>query len=149
MHKRAASAEATKRVASAEAATHPDYRHAVVFASAERAVYNECFDGGWPDAPHRTLLNSTLTTWERRGRPAAPGRPGEGETIAVGARGEEHRRYSSVAPAEGMVGRIEAMALYAGQSAGLIADCPPAARLVREISQQAERILHSGAPTAY
>jgi len=131
----------TRFVASSEAAAHPDYQRAVAAASAEDAVYSGCFDGGWPDAPHRTLVNSTLRTWERAGRPSAPRRPGESDIVAVGARGEEHRRYSSVAPLASMTGEIESMALYAGQSAGVVDGCRPAAELVAEITAQAERIL--------
>ncbi len=131
----------TRFAASQEAATHPDYLRALVAASGEEAVYNECYDGGWPDAPHRTLLNSTLKAWDQAGRPLTHERPGEGDVVATDGRGREHCRYSSVAPVTDTSGEIEAMALYAGQSTGLVADCPPAGSLVREIAAEADRLL--------
>jgi hypothetical protein len=46
-------------------------------------------------------------------------------------------------PVPGMTGDVEAMALYAGQSVGLIHDVVPAARIVAAVASQAARILAS------
>jgi hypothetical protein len=42
-----------------------------------------------------------------------------------------------------MAGDLEAMALYAGQSVGLIHEVAPAARIVAAVASQAARILAS------
>ncbi len=44
----------------------------------------------------------------------------------------------------GMTGELEAMALYAGQSVGLIHEIAPAARIVAAVATQAARILAHG-----
>ncbi len=71
----------TRFVMSAEAPALPPYRDRLAAADATSTVYSSVFDGGWPDAPHRTLRNSTIEMWEAAGRPPPGERPGEGETI--------------------------------------------------------------------
>jgi NAD(P)H-dependent flavin oxidoreductase YrpB (nitropropane dioxygenase family) len=125
----------------AEAATHEVYRRHVLAAAPQDAVYTRCFDGGWPDAAHRVIRNSTITDWEAAGCPAAQGRPGEGEVVAADRRGRPHLRYGDMIPAPGMTGDLEAMAMYAGQCVGLIHDVAPAAQIVASVASQAARIL--------
>jgi NAD(P)H-dependent flavin oxidoreductase YrpB (nitropropane dioxygenase family) len=131
----------------AEAATHEVYRRQVLAAAPQDAVYTRCFDGGWPGAAHRAIRNSTITEWEAAGCPAAPGRPREG-VVATDRRGGSYLRYGDMMPMPGMTGDLEAMALYAGQSVGLIRDAAPAARIVAEIASQAARILAGFGPKA-
>jgi NAD(P)H-dependent flavin oxidoreductase YrpB (nitropropane dioxygenase family) len=126
-----------------EAATHEVYRRQVLAAAPQDAVYARCFDGGWPDAAHRVIRNSTISDWEAAGCPAAPGRPGEGAVVATDRRGRPQLRYGDMIPVPGMTGELEAMALYAGQSVGLIHEVAPAARIVAAVASQAARILAS------
>jgi NAD(P)H-dependent flavin oxidoreductase YrpB (nitropropane dioxygenase family) len=58
-----------------EANAHSEWRRAIQAATETSTVHTTLFDRGWPDAPHRTLRNSTVHAWERAGRPAAPDRP--------------------------------------------------------------------------
>jgi NAD(P)H-dependent flavin oxidoreductase YrpB (nitropropane dioxygenase family) len=131
----------TRFLTATESATHEVYRKRVVDAGPQAAVYTRCFDGGWPDAPHRAIRNSTLDAWEAAGQPPAPDRPGEGEVVATDRRGGRHLRYDDMIPMPGMAGDLEAMALYAGQSVGLVHDVVPAARIVEAIALQAARVL--------
>lgn len=64
----------TRFLTATEASTHEIYRTQVLESSGEDAVYTGCFDGGWPNAPHRTLRNSTMIAWEEAGSPRAPAR---------------------------------------------------------------------------
>jgi NAD(P)H-dependent flavin oxidoreductase YrpB (nitropropane dioxygenase family) len=128
----------TRFLATNEAFTHEVYRQRVIAADPDDATYTTAFDGGWPGAPHRTLRNRTLTDWEQAGRPEAPHRPGEGETVAVDAAGTAHMRYEDLMPLPGMHGELEDMALYAGQSVGLVHETLPAAEVVRGMVRQAE-----------
>src|SRR5262245_33868244 len=130
-------------LAAAEAATHQAYRRQVLTATPQDAVYTHCFDGGWPDAAHRAIRNATITEWEAAGRPAAPGRPGEGAVVATDRRGGSYLRYGAMIPTPGMTGDLEAMAMYAGQSVGVVHDVAPAARIVAAIASQAARVLAS------
>lgn len=123
----------TRFLTAAEAATHEVYRRSVLDAAVDDTAYTSCFDGGWPDAPHRVLPNSTLRAWEAAGSPPSPGRPGEGEVIATGE-GRACLRYEDLPPMPGLDGDVGAMALYAGESAGLVHDVLPAAAIVRAIA---------------
>ncbi|MGA5562779.1 NAD(P)H-dependent flavin oxidoreductase [Streptomyces platensis] len=131
----------TRFLTACEAATHEVYRQAVIVAAPQDAVHTGCFDGGWPDAPHRALRNSTLRAWEAAGRPAAPDRPGEGAVVARGADGRTWPRYQDMVPVPGMSGELEALALYAGQSAGLVHDTAPAGRIVADLAARAAAVM--------
>ncbi|MGR3711149.1 MAG: hypothetical protein ACU0A9_17090, partial [Alterinioella nitratireducens] len=96
-----------------------------------------------PDAPHRALANATARAWREAGA-AAPGqRPGEGEAIGLDPGGAAVRRYQSYTPHPETSGDIAAMSLWAGQGVGLVRDVQPAAEIVREIHEEARRILNA------
>lgn len=132
----------TRFLTAAEASVHDGYRDAVVGAAATDTVRTGCFDGGWPDAPHRVLRNATLTRWEEAGRPAAH-RPGEGDVVATDGAGNAYRRYDDMMPMRGVEGDVAEMALYAGQSVGLVRDVRPAGEIVRALAAEAEQVLAS------
>jgi len=135
----------TRFVMAAEAPAHPRYRDLLAAADETSTVHSTVFDIGWPDAPHRTLINSTIKTWEAAGRPPSGMRPGEGETVATRYDGQGITRYASTAPWDSMTGDIEALALWAGQSVGLVHDVRPAGDIVRELADEAAAVLHAGA----
>jgi NAD(P)H-dependent flavin oxidoreductase YrpB (nitropropane dioxygenase family) len=137
----------TRFVASDEANAHPEYQARLRAASETDTSYGTVFDGGWPDAPHRTLHNSTLAAWEAAGRPPAGMRPGEGEAVGTGGRGAPLPRYSSDLPTRTLTGDVEATALYAGQGTALIHDVRPAAEIARTMSEQAQQVLRRLAAT--
>ncbi len=61
-----------------EAHVHPIYRDRLRDAGASATCLTGLFDGGWPDAPHRVLVNETLENWKAAGSPPPGARPGEG-----------------------------------------------------------------------
>ena len=95
------------------------------------------FDRGWPNASARALRNSTLRRWDAAGRPVAGRRPGEDEVAARYPNGTPVTRDSDIIPGPGMTGDVEALALYAGESTGLIAEILPAGEIVRRIAAEA------------
>ena len=125
----------TRFVMATETRAHAVYRDALRTATETSTVYSSLFDLGWPDAPHRTLRNSTVEAWEFAGRPVA-GRPGEGDVVAT-IEGEEIHRYESTSPHDDVEGRVEALPMWAGQSVGLIDDIAPAGELVARIAAEA------------
>ncbi len=133
----------TRFLVAKEAATHEWYRQRIAAAAPDTAVHTLAFDGGWAGAPHRALLNETLMAWERAGRPRSPDRPGEGDVVATDAHGKPHARYEDLMPLPGMHGDLDAMALYAGQSAGLVGEAQHAALIVEQLVAEAEGALAS------
>ncbi len=135
----------TRFVMSREANAHPDYQAAIAAASETDTAYLEnLFDRGWRNAAHRTLKNSTYRTWAQAGKPAKGTRPNENELIGELSSGVDIPRYSSEAPSRQLSsGLAEAMALYAGQSAGLIGDVKPAAEIVHDLVAETEAVLNS------
>ena len=126
----------TRFVASEEALAHAEYKERVVQATATDTVYTSLFNVGWEDAPHRVLRNSTVAAWEDAGSPLTD-RPGEGEAVARLPDGTDAVRYSDYEPAADMDGEVEALAHYAGQSAGLVSAVQPAGVIVRQIAEEA------------
>lgn len=133
----------TRFVMAAEASAHPIYRERLAVAGVDGTTHSRLFDGSWPDAPHRTLRNSTIVAWEAAGRPATD-RPGEGDVLAT-VGGAPTVRYESASPSVEVDGDVEAMSLWAGQSVGLIRDVEPAAVIVRRIADEAASVLRAAA----
>lgn len=123
----------TRFVASEESCAHPDYKQRIVDAAATDTLLCEVFDIGWPDAPHRILRNSTVRAWEAAGRPPTGRRPGEGEVVARLPGGRPVLRYEDTTPVHDMTGKVEALALYAGESVDRIAAILPAREIVRRL----------------
>jgi nitronate monooxygenase len=115
----------TRFVASEESAAHPYYKQRIVEAASADACYTLAFDGGWAAAPHRALRNSTMEMYER----------GEivRDVVARFSNGKPVRRFDDTPPVAGMTGDMEALALYAGESAGRVTAIEPAARIVSEL----------------
>lgn len=124
----------TRFAVSEESEAHPIYKKALMSADKDATVRSLCFDGGWPNAPHRTLINSTYTQWDKLGRLSEGSRPGEGEVVMQTSSGQALPRYYVSTPSKDMTGDILASAMYAGTGVAAINDCPHAANLVRRIS---------------
>ncbi|MEO0438422.1 MAG: nitronate monooxygenase [Pseudomonadota bacterium] len=124
----------TRFVASEESLAHPDYKAALLAAGADATVRTRIFDIGWPDAPLRTLLNSTYRMWEEAGRPSPGTRPGEGEIIMRIGEDFEIPRYSMLPPMRGMSGKIEAAVMYAGVGVSRVDEIKPAAEIVLDLA---------------
>ena len=120
----------TRFVATQESRAHDVYKQKLVQSTSADTVLTVCFDGGWPQAAHRVLRNSTLECWEALGCSAHGLRPGENELTGANAQGEPIRRYDDTAPRQGFTGDIEAMCLYAGTGCASITDLPSASDLI-------------------
>jgi nitronate monooxygenase len=131
----------TRFVMSEEARALPAYRKRLNEARETDTIYSSLFDGGWPDAPHRTLQTAQTASWEAAGRPGPGARDGEGDIIGRTAGGTDIARYQSISPGEGYDGDPEDFSLWAGQSVGAIGDVRPAGDIVRAIAAEAERTL--------
>jgi nitronate monooxygenase len=133
----------TRFLAAPEAAIHPDYRRRILAADEADTFYGTLFDRGWPDAPHRTLRNSTVEAWERAGRPASGSRPGEDDEPASRPDGSPINRYTSTTPTAVMAGDVEPLPHWAGQGVGLVTREESAADIVHSLVTEAEEVLKS------
>lgn len=131
----------TRFLLSREARAHSLYKQNLLTATVDDTVYSTLFDIGWENAPHRTLRNSTVAMWEAAGKPASGERPQEGELIAIGKDETRVVRYSDTIPLPETKGDVEALALYAGQSVGLIAEIKSAADIIEDLVKETERAL--------
>jgi NAD(P)H-dependent flavin oxidoreductase YrpB (nitropropane dioxygenase family) len=139
----------TRFLASHEAAIHSRYRERLLQANENDTVYLEnFFDIRWPNASHRTLRNKTIEVWEAAGRPPTGKRPGEGEVIGKSRSIGPIVRYQSYTPGADADGDIDAMALWAGQSVGLVSTVQSAGEIVRQIADEADAIIRRLALTA-
>ncbi len=136
----------TRFLASTEATIHEVYQSRILQASeADTQWSRDLYDVGWPDAPHRALSNSTWQAWvDAEG--SAPGqRPNEKEQIGERPDGHPVVRYQSYTPLPQTVGDVEAMSLWSGQGVALVRQIMPAADIVEEIYQDAQKCLQTGA----
>ncbi|QXT39201.1 NAD(P)H-dependent flavin oxidoreductase [Gymnodinialimonas ceratoperidinii] len=135
----------TRFLASREATIHATYRARVLAASeADTEWYRDLYDGGWPDAPHRTLRNATSERWRDAGAGPPGTRPGEGEAVGARPGGAPVLRYQSYTPLPGTTGDVAAMSLWAGQGVGLVRQEQGAGEIVAEIPAAARACLEAG-----
>jgi nitronate monooxygenase len=128
----------TRFVAAAESPAHPEYVRALLAAGAEDTVLTEAFSVMWPEAPHRVLRSSVEAA-----------QAFEGEIVGEMQLGEEKMsvpRLAVPSPTRETTGKIEAMALYAGESVAGVREVMPAAAIVRELAEGAERLLGRWSP---
>lgn len=132
----------TRFLAAEEASVHPDYLASLLAASEDdTGFFDDLYDIDWTNAPHRTLKNSTSTTWEAAGKPPPGQRPGEGDVLARRPDGSHILRYESASPYAEVEGDIEALSMWAGQGVGLVKGVQPAAEIVSEIMAEATATL--------
>lgn len=131
----------TRFLASREAIAHKIYKQKILEAQETDTTYSLLFDGGWKNAPHRTIHNSTVQQWENANSSRSRERSSEGEIIGTSPTGSLIRRYDDTIPLEKTTGDVEAMALYAGQSVGLIEQVLPAAEIIQQIIDDAEQVV--------
>jgi nitronate monooxygenase len=138
----------TRFSASMESLAQPEFKERLLNSGESDTQHLCLFDGGWPNAPHRVLRNSTVDAWNKAGQPKSGMRPNEKQVIGHSANGKEIHLYDDMPPVAGMNGNWEACALYAGQSTGLIGEIKSAGSIVNEIVREALSVIHSVAASA-
>ncbi|OLC23443.1 MAG: hypothetical protein AUI42_06070 [Actinobacteria bacterium 13_1_40CM_2_65_8] len=126
----------TRFIAAEESNAHPDYVKAVIAARAEDSVRTNRFHVECPLCPStHGVLRQAIEAAEAF----------EGEYVAeIELGGERTRiaRFRGVPPFKGFHGHIEAMACYAGQSVGDVKKVQPAAEIVAEMVDEADKLLN-------
>jgi NAD(P)H-dependent flavin oxidoreductase YrpB (nitropropane dioxygenase family) len=128
----------TRFIAAQESNAHPDYVRALISAQADDSVRTNRFEVECPLCPstHGVLRSALEAAKAFDGSFVAEF---EGEPVAL---------FRGIAPYKGFTGNIGAMACYAGQSVGEIRAVQPAAEIVAELAEQAERLLNRSSVTA-
>lgn len=130
----------TRFAATAESDAHPEFVAALVAAGGDDTVLTTAFSTGWPDAPHRVLRRAVAEA-----EAAASEVVGR---VVHGDRSWDVPRWGVDPPTRWTEGAITAMALYAGQGVGAVTGVPGAAAVVRELAEEAERLLRRWPGTA-
>ena len=132
----------TRFLMSREARIEPEYARLLSRSGSSDTLYaKDLFNLGWENAPHRVLKNSTTDAWEQAGRPSGQQRPGAGTQIGTDRHGKPILLYSDNNPILGTTGDLERMALYAGQSVGLVEEVVSAATIVEQTTTEARSLL--------
>jgi len=123
----------TRFIATNESGAHPEYVKRLLAARAEDTVLTEAFSVMWPNAPHRVLRSSIVAAEQLSDETI-------GEVSVAGMK-MPVPRLSVISPTAETTGAIDAMALYAGESVSNVNRVQPAADIVRELAEGAERLL--------
>ena len=128
----------TRFVATTESNAHPAYQRALLAAHAKDTVLTTCFQGGWPNAPHRALRNRTFIMWDAAGCPPPGRRPGEGDVLATKPDGSKILRYQTASYDRELRGAVEECALYAGLGVDFVKDLLPAKELIERLWRECQ-----------
>jgi NAD(P)H-dependent flavin oxidoreductase YrpB (nitropropane dioxygenase family) len=137
----------TRFIASAESYAHDLYKSKLLAACEEDTVRTTLFGNGWPNAYVRTLRTPFVERWlpdEQRGSEQRPDEPIIGE-VTLGGMRVPLPRFGGIPPARDATGDLESMDFLLGQSAGLVREIKPAAAIVRELVEEAARIIKDAA----
>jgi nitronate monooxygenase len=125
----------TRLLATEESGAHPRYVAALLAAGAEDAVLTDAFSVMWPNGPepHRTLRSALEAAEAFQGEVVGETRMGS-TTLPV-------PRFGVPCPNRDTTGEVAAMVHYAGQGVGATSRVRPAAEVVTELAEGAERLL--------
>jgi nitronate monooxygenase len=127
----------TRFIAAAESNAHPDYVEALIAARAEDSVRTNRFHVQCALCPStHGVLRQAIEAADAF----------QGEYVAeIEFEGELERivRFRGIPPFKGFHGHIDAMACYAGQSVGDVKGVQPAAVIVADLVEGAERFVHA------
>ena len=130
----------TRFVAAEEAEAHPRYVEALVASSPADTVRSDTFALDYPGAPHRALRSSVEAVQAYQGDVVGEFvDPTDGARVPV-------RRFQKLTITRHVTGAIEAMPHWAGESVRGVKRVQPAAEIVRELADEAERLLRRWSP---
>ncbi len=124
----------TRFLATHESGAHPAYKKAVIGAGGDDSVLTDEFRAGWPDAQSSArVLRASLEA----------ARAFDGDIVAHLQLAEPIPipRLGTVPPLQGVTGALEALPMYAGESARFVREAESAGDVVRKIAIQAEELL--------
>ena len=125
----------TRFIVAEEAEAHPQYQKALIRAEPEDTVVTETFSEGWPNAPHRVLRSSVEAAQVFKGEIVGQRKlASSGEMVPA-------KRFESFTMTRDTTGTFEAMPHWAGESVSEVKTVQPAAAIMRELADEAEKLL--------
>ena len=124
----------TRFIAAEEAEAHPRYVEALIAATPTDTVRSDTFALDYPGAPHRALRSSVAAAQAFQGDVV-------GEVLSPSVDRVPVRRFQKLTITRHVSGAIDAMPHWAGESVGGVTRVQPAAEIVRELADGAERLL--------
>ncbi|MGH9837234.1 MAG: NAD(P)H-dependent flavin oxidoreductase [Blastocatellia bacterium] len=139
----------TRLIASREAYAHDEYKRRIVAATAADIARTCLFGPEWPDQPMKVIRNRVLREWAGRDErtPPPPDPPQSIGRTLLGGHEYPMPKFSAALPTPDTSGDFEEMCLAAGESAGLVKEIKPTAEIVREMMDEAQRIIHHSEET--
>ncbi len=125
----------TSFAAAEEAGAHPVYQKALVKSEAQDTVFTEAFSEGWPNAPHRVIRSSMEAAQAFQGDEVGQ------RYLRAQDQWVPVRRLQPIAVTKEVKGNIEAMPHWAGEGVGSIKSILPAAKIVHQLADEAEKLL--------
>ncbi len=126
----------TRFVAATEGDAHPIYVKNLIASEAKDTILTETFSANWPNAPHRVLRASAEAAQMFGGDVVGERAYAWDPDVRVPI-----PRFTSHVPMKSDTGHIEAMPHWAGESVTAVRKRQPAAEIVRELADEAERLL--------
>jgi nitronate monooxygenase len=124
----------TRFVATLESSAHTHYKDAIVDASGGETVLTDAFRVMWPDEVRTArVLRRALVAADAADDPVG--------AMTIGPVEMDMPRFGVAPPTTTATGNIDAMPLYAGESAGAISRVEPATEIVRRMVADAEALL--------
>ena len=142
----------TRMVATHEANVHEEYKRRILAATEGDTAVTTLFGPEWPDAPMRVIRNRVVNEWagsENEVMYTTEPSQSIGRTLMGG---EEYvmPKFSAFLPIPETSGDFEEMCMAVGESAGLVKEIKPAGEIVREMTDEARRIIAQRlSPMAY
>ncbi|KAH1040302.1 hypothetical protein J1N35_042045 [Gossypium stocksii] len=127
-------------LATQESYAHPTYKQKLI--EHDETEYTDIFGRAlWPGAPQRVLRTPFVCDWK-----SLPAHENESNQPVIGrslihGMETEIQRFSASDPNPTTTGEIENMALYAGQSVGLIKEILPAGEVVKRLVEGAQHLI--------
>ncbi|PXX54875.1 enoyl-[acyl-carrier protein] reductase II [Nocardia tenerifensis] len=134
----------TRLVASAEAQVHLEHHRRLVAARGEDTVRSSVFGPEWPQFnPMRVQRDRVVAEWDDRLEEIPADRDALEQVGTTVFQGEKTvlRKFNALPPTPATVADWEEMPWLMGQGVGLIREVKPAGQIVRDMMDQAERVL--------
>ncbi|GAA0449155.1 nitronate monooxygenase [Streptomyces olivaceiscleroticus] len=134
----------TRLVASREAQVHPEHHRRLLSSAGEDTVRTAIFGPEWPEFnPMRVQRDRVVSEWNDRSAQVPTARDSLDQVGTTVFQGEVTvlRKFNVLLPVPGTEADWEEMPWPMGQGVGLVRDIRPAGEIVREMMDEAERVL--------